>query len=127
MIIRLLRWKIIVIDGMSDDATPQIVNELGEQDSRVRMIENPERAVPFAMNRGIREARGEIVIRVDGHAEVDTLFVRNSVNGAVESSRMLVRWRIHRIGQRIGTGKNYRSLDELSRWRRKLSLQNGWL
>jgi glycosyltransferase involved in cell wall biosynthesis len=73
------RMEILVIDGMSDDQTPAIVADISQRDSRVRMIQNPQRAVPFAMNKGIREAAGDIVVRVDGHAEVEPLFVRNSV------------------------------------------------
>lgn len=73
------RMEFLVVDGMSDDATRTIVQEIAARDPRVRLLDNPERIAPHAMNRGVRAARGAIIIRVDGHAEVEPDFVRQSV------------------------------------------------
>ena len=71
--------EILVIDGMSTDGTCEIVQRRAATDPRVRLLDNPARIVPHAMNRGIREARGEIVIRIDGHAAVPPDFVLQNV------------------------------------------------
>jgi GT2 family glycosyltransferase len=43
------------------------------------MLDNLKRIVPAAMNVGLRAARGDVFIRVDGHAEVPRDFVTRSV------------------------------------------------
>ena len=73
------RMELLILDGMSDDGTAERVQELAAQDPRIRLIRNPQRSVPWAMNMAIEKMRGSILIRVDGHATVDTYFVRNSV------------------------------------------------
>lgn len=73
------KMEILVVDGMSDDGTRQTVEKLSGADSRVRMLDNPKRIVPTAMNIGIKAARGDLFIRVDGHAEIPADFVSKSV------------------------------------------------
>lgn len=71
--------EILVVDGMSDDGTAAIVTALAAADPRIRLLENPQRTVPHAMNLGITNAAGDIVIRLDGHAEMDVDFIANAV------------------------------------------------
>ena len=71
--------EILVVDGMSDDGTRRTVERLSESHGRVRMLDNPKRIVPAAMNIGIKAARGDLFIRVDGHAEIPANFVTKSV------------------------------------------------
>src|SRR6266566_3956221 len=59
--------EIIVVDGRSSDRTREIIEEIRHQNSQVRCLENPAGIVPTAMNIGIRAARGEVIIRADGH------------------------------------------------------------
>jgi len=70
------RFEVLVVDGISDDGTREIVADLAERHPTVRLLDNPERTVPQAMNIGIRAAAGDVVIRVDGHAEVPPDFIR---------------------------------------------------
>ena len=76
--------EIIVADGMSDDGTAEIVSEIGNENCRVRLIENAERIVPTGLNEAIRASTGEIVIRVDGHVIVADDFTRESVRALNE-------------------------------------------
>ncbi len=71
--------EIIVVDGMSDDGTREIVRRLASEEPRLRLLDNPARIVPHAMNKGIMESKGDVVVRVDGHAEVTPDFLRLSV------------------------------------------------
>jgi glycosyltransferase involved in cell wall biosynthesis len=59
-------YEILVIDGMSEDGTRDLLETI--QDRRIRVIDNPERTVPYALNRGIREAKGSKIFRADTHA-----------------------------------------------------------
>ena len=78
--------EIIVIDGASDDGTKDILAELSLQEPRLKVIENPARIVPAAMNLGLRLAQGEVIIRVDGHAVVPPDYARRCVEGLVKEA-----------------------------------------
>jgi len=60
-------FEVLVVDGMSTDGTRDIVKKLCEQDGRIRLLDNPQKIVPSAMNIGIKAARGEYIVRVDCH------------------------------------------------------------
>lgn len=72
--------EIVVVDGMSDDGTRGIVRSFMKRDSRIRLLNNPDRFVSSALNRGIRAARGGIIVRVDAHAEYAKDYVRTCVS-----------------------------------------------
>jgi glycosyltransferase involved in cell wall biosynthesis len=73
------KMEVFVVDGMSDDGTREIVYMLSADDSRVRMLDNPRRIVPAAMNIGLKAARGDLFIRIDGHAEIPPDFISKSI------------------------------------------------
>jgi glycosyltransferase involved in cell wall biosynthesis len=72
--------EILVVDGMSDDGTREIVTRLSKTDNRIRMLDNPKRITPSAMNIGIKAARGDLFIRVDGHVEIPADFISKSIH-----------------------------------------------
>lgn len=78
------RMEVIVVDGMSTDSTPQIVQAIASRDDRVHLFDNPRRIVPVAMNQGIIRSKGEIIIRVDGHVIVAKDFISKSVQTLIE-------------------------------------------
>lgn len=59
--------EILIADGGSKDRTREIVAKLSEKDSRVKLLDNPEKYQSFALNRMIEIAEGEFFLRVDGH------------------------------------------------------------
>lgn len=58
-------FEVIVVDGMSNDGTREVLFRLAEEDPRIRIIDNPRQIVPCAMNAGIRQARGRFIARLD--------------------------------------------------------------
>lgn len=60
--------EILFVDGMSNDKTRDIVEGYIKEYPFIHLIDNPERIVPYAMNRGIEVANGDIIIRLDAHA-----------------------------------------------------------
>ena len=72
------RLEVLVVDGLSTDGTRDIVGRMA-QPPRVRLLDNPAGIVPPGLNIGIRQARGEIVVRVDGHCEIAPDYVRRCV------------------------------------------------
>lgn len=73
------RIEILVADGRSTDRTREILAELAEADPRIRVVDNPERLQAAGLNKLIREARGEIVVRMDVHCEYAPSYVRKCV------------------------------------------------
>jgi glycosyltransferase involved in cell wall biosynthesis len=71
--------EILVIDGMSDDGTATIVQEYARRVPHLRLLHNMRRVVPAALNLGITEARGEIVIRMDAHNEYPPTYISRLV------------------------------------------------
>jgi succinoglycan biosynthesis protein ExoA len=71
--------EILISDGMSDDGTRERLNAWMDRDPRIRMIDNPERIVSTGLNRAVRAARGEIIVRMDVHTEYDPDYVRQCV------------------------------------------------
>lgn len=60
--------EVLFVDGMSTDNTRQIIKECQKDNPWIRVLDNPERVVPYAMNYGIEAAKGDIIIRIDAHA-----------------------------------------------------------
>jgi succinoglycan biosynthesis protein ExoA len=73
------RIEILVADGMSMDKTREILDRLREQDPRIRVIDNPDRIQAAGLNAAIRVARGEVIVRMDVHAEYAPDYVRRCV------------------------------------------------
>ncbi len=71
--------EVLVVDGRSKDRTREIVGEVNKRHPNVRLLDNPGGIVPTAMNIGIREARGEFIIRVDGHCVVEPGYIRSAI------------------------------------------------
>ncbi|MDO8572006.1 MAG: glycosyltransferase family 2 protein [bacterium] len=72
------RYEIIVVDGMSTDETIHIVQQLSQE---IRIIKNELRHRGPAMNRGIENAQGDIIIRVD----VRNIIPHTYLEGCVET------------------------------------------
>src|SRR4051794_18890730 len=60
--------EFLFIDGQSTDRTTEILERLAAEDPRIRVLENPKRITPAALNLGLRAARGEVIARMDAHA-----------------------------------------------------------
>jgi succinoglycan biosynthesis protein ExoA len=75
------RYEIIVVDGRSEDRTREIVAEFRESRPHVsiKLLDNPARTIPKALNLGIEAARGEIIARLDAHAVASPGYIRRSV------------------------------------------------
>jgi glycosyltransferase involved in cell wall biosynthesis len=62
------RFEVLVVDGASTDRTRWLVEEVAASSPvPIRLLDNPRRTTPAALNLAIREARGEYLVRVDAH------------------------------------------------------------
>ena len=78
------RLEILVVDGMSADGTLAVIHRLHDA-NRVRILHNPRRIQAAALNIGLREAHGEVVVRVDGHTVIAPDYI-NACLAALETS-----------------------------------------
>jgi succinoglycan biosynthesis protein ExoA len=62
--------EVIISDGMSSDRTRVCVADFqsAHPDLQVRIVDNPRRNIPAALNAAIRASRGEIIVRLDAHS-----------------------------------------------------------
>ena len=86
------RYEIIVVDGNSTDRTRQVVNEFARSnpDLRVRIVHNPARHIPTALNLGIAAAVGEVIVRMDAHSVPSDGYVRRCVEHLSSSTVSVV-------------------------------------
>jgi len=71
--------EILVVDGMSEDNTVRIVKEYHPRYSFINLLENPKKITPCALNIGIKNAKGEIIIRMDAHAGYENNYIAKCV------------------------------------------------
>lgn len=73
------RMEILVVDGLSADGTRDVVGEVAGGDARVRVLDNAAGTTAAGLNIGLRAARGEVILRMDGHAVPAGDYVRACV------------------------------------------------
>ena len=59
--------EFLFMDGRSEDRTRAILEELALEDPRIRVLDNPGRTSTAGLNVGLREARGDYIVRMDAH------------------------------------------------------------
>jgi glycosyltransferase involved in cell wall biosynthesis len=64
------RIEVVIADGLSEDGTRRSVAHFQRKHPAlaVRVIDNPKRTIPAGLNLAIRDARGEILVRLDAHS-----------------------------------------------------------
>ncbi|MCK9255216.1 MAG: glycosyltransferase family 2 protein [Bacteroidales bacterium] len=70
------KLEVFFIDGMSNDLTREIILKYSKQHSFIKLIDNPKKTVPFALNKAIKLAKGEIIIRLDAHASYSKNYIK---------------------------------------------------
>jgi succinoglycan biosynthesis protein ExoA len=73
------RYEVLVADGRSTDDTREIVSSLMKAKQNLCLIQNPGEIVATGFNAALREARGEVIVRVDGHTEIEADYIRQCV------------------------------------------------
>lgn len=71
--------EVIFVDGMSNDNTHKIINNYAKKYSTIRLYDNFKKVVPYALNIGIKQSRGEIIIRLDAHSVYPQNYVSDLV------------------------------------------------
>jgi glycosyltransferase involved in cell wall biosynthesis len=72
-------YEVIVVDGRSSDRSRDIVDEFRVGYPNLQLLDNPAGIAPTAMNIGIRQATGDVIVRADGHNVYPPDYVENCV------------------------------------------------
>lgn len=71
--------EVVFADGMSKDRTREIVKRYTQKYKQIRLLDNPHQTVPYALNIGIKNTTGEVVIRIDAHCSYPKNYVSRLV------------------------------------------------
>ncbi len=109
------KLELLIVDGMSDDGTREMIEgiiarsdaAIGDNPSEIeniptirniRMLDNAKRVVPSALNIGLRESKGDIIVRIDGHAIIEPNYISTAVDVMKRSDAEVVGGLMRPIG-----------------------------
>lgn len=103
------QMEILIVDGISTDNTRQKIlstvhrppSTVYNPPSTVVILDNPAKIVPTALNIALRRAKGEIIIRVDGHTIIAPDYVRQCVEVLRRSGAENVGGRMNAEGRSV--------------------------
>lgn len=108
------QMEVLLVDSASTDTTRQQMEAYAKQCKalgfrRIAVLDNPKRKQAAGWNVVIREAREDILIRIDAHASIPSDFVRKNVM-------------LHMEGERITGGPRPNIIDQPTPWKETLFL-----
>ena len=88
--------EVLVVDGMSTDGSRKIIAGFARDYLFVKLLDNPQKITPAALNIGIAQAKGDIIIRVDAHSTYPSDYLSSLVAWQEKTGADNVggRWRI---------------------------------
>lgn len=105
--------EVVMVDGNSDDRTYEYMqkfrDEHNEEFHRILLLSNPNKKLPCGWNVLLKEFSGDVVLKVDAHAEIPNDFVRKNVSVLEE-------------GEVVVGGQRPNIIDEETKWKKTLLL-----
>lgn len=72
-------FEIILVDGLSEDGTLDLLNRLTQKFNNLKVYSNPKIYTPHALNLGIKYSKGDYILILGAHAEYDEYYIENCV------------------------------------------------
>lgn len=103
--------EVILVDGMSTDKTKEMMEQFQKENSFERVIikDNPKKTLPCGWNVALKEAKGDIILRIDAHATIPKEFIQKNVECIAS-------------GEKICGGYRPNIIEEKSNWQKTLLL-----
>jgi len=73
--------EIIVVDGLSTDGTREIIQSWMKKYPNIKLIDNPQKITPVAMNLGIKQSAGEYIYFLNSH----TVYPKNLLTETLDT------------------------------------------
>jgi glycosyltransferase involved in cell wall biosynthesis len=81
-----VEWEVLVVDNNSRDQTREVVEDFcGRYPGRFRYLFEPQPGKSYALNAGIREARGDVLAFMDDDVTVERSWLQNLTAGLQDS------------------------------------------
>jgi cellulose synthase/poly-beta-1,6-N-acetylglucosamine synthase-like glycosyltransferase len=80
------RMEVVISDSMSTDATGENIQKFINEhsDIQIKVVDNPKRTIPAAINRAVAVAKGEFLVRLDAHSIPKKDYVKRSIKHLIE-------------------------------------------
>lgn len=102
--------EIILVDSTSSDNTKDIMIEFSKSENDfidIKVLDNPKKVLPCGWNIALKEATGDIILRVDAHSSLPKEFIEKNVKYINK-------------GEKIVGGHRVSIIDENSPWQKVL-------
>lgn len=73
------RIEVLVVDGMSEDGTRDIVGLLSQRYPWISLLGNPKKIMPAAVNLGVLSAKGKVIMIMSAHARIHHGYISRCV------------------------------------------------
>jgi glycosyltransferase involved in cell wall biosynthesis len=95
------RMEVLIADGESTDSTRAVIASIAARypAPAIAILENPGRFVSPGLNAALAAARGDIVVRIDGHTIVERGYVHECVDALLRTGADNVGGRMDPVGQ----------------------------
>jgi GT2 family glycosyltransferase len=94
--------EVLVYDGGSNDGTLKILKKYEKKHPFIKIKSNPKKIQASAMNLGIKEAKGDIIIRMDAHTIYERDYISQIVNILEKQPEV-----VNVGGLQVGRGNSY--------------------
>ncbi len=71
--------EVLIVDGMSEDGTRKVLKHYAQRYPFMRVLDNSKKITPVALNIGIKNAEGEIIVRMDAHNTYEEKYISKCV------------------------------------------------
>jgi succinoglycan biosynthesis protein ExoA len=82
--------KVVIAVGPSDDATADLAEAIAAGDPRVLVVDNPAGSTGAGLNAAIAASGGDVIVRLDAHAELPPGYVQRAVQVLQETGAVNV-------------------------------------
>ena len=82
--------EIVLAVGPSKDRTLEIAQKLAAADNRIKIVENPTGKTAAGLNLAIKNSHNPVIVRVDGHANLERSYISTAVKVLKETGAVNV-------------------------------------